>query len=52
MGKTVGDQLSDVIVSQRVKNMLSIPSRNHDPLGAEQFETLGNRRQIVPQSLG
>jgi hypothetical protein len=52
MSKTVGDQLSDMIVSERVKDMLSMPSRHHDPLGAEQFETLGYRGQIVLQSLG
>lgn len=52
MGESVGDQLSDMVIGERVVDVFAIAPRDNDPLGSQQLEPLRNRRQVILQPLG
>jgi hypothetical protein len=47
MSETVCNQLSDVIIRERIKNMLAMATRYDNPLRSEELESLRNGRQII-----
>jgi hypothetical protein len=51
MSETVRYQLGDVIIRERVENMLSIPPCYYDPLRSKKLQSLRNGRQVVLKSL-
>jgi hypothetical protein len=52
VGEPVGDQLSDVVIGERIEDMFAIAPRNNNPFGSQKLEPLRNRRQVILQSLG
>jgi hypothetical protein len=52
MSESICNQLSDVIIRERVKNMLAIATRYDNPLRSKEFEPLRNGWQVVLKSLG
>jgi hypothetical protein len=51
MSETVCNQLSYVVIRERVKNMFALATRYDNPLRSEELESLRNGRQIVLHSL-